>query len=129
MQPARNLSNPLANLVLLIIVQGMEIGTMQVLPPDTNQVSLEAARRRFNGRRLQVFEQLVQRLPEKVIAAEMGISTNTVHGHIKFIYATLGVHSRSQFRQVVLGTTDGPVHRSVQDPGTNSSNVDVRQTN
>jgi DNA-binding NarL/FixJ family response regulator len=107
----------------------MEIGTTQVLPPEADRRAFEAARGRFNGRRLLVFEQLVRRLPEKVIATSMGISTNTVHGHIKFIYATLGVHSRREFQQVVLGTTEVPEYRSVTDLQANSSDVDARQAN
>jgi len=43
-----------------------------------------------------VFELLVQGLIEKEVAAQLGISTHTVHDHVKAIYKTLSVSTRGE---------------------------------
>lgn len=39
---------------------------------------------------------LVRGLSKKQVAADLGVSTHTVHSHIRSVYEKLGVHTRSQ---------------------------------
>jgi hypothetical protein len=64
-----------------------------------------------------------------LIAADLGLSTHTVHSHVKFIYGVLGVHSRAEFRALVLPASDLPVYRDVGDALINSEAVDAEPRN
>lgn len=43
-----------------------------------------------------VMRALAQGRTEKQVASELGLSYHTVHGHVKGIYRTAGVHSRAE---------------------------------
>ena len=55
---------------------------------------------------------LLEGLVEKEIAARLGITTNTVHDHVKAIYKALAVTTRVQlFQRSMFPRTDGPDNR------------------
>ncbi len=55
-----------------------------------------AAASRLTARQLQVLELLCQGLSNKLIGRQMGLSENTVRGHVQAILSCLGVCSRSE---------------------------------
>jgi LuxR family maltose regulon positive regulatory protein len=82
--------------------------------PGVLPVRLAAARRRVTLRRgavsdalsdreLTVLEHLAEGLTEREIAAELYLSFNTVHSHVKAIYRKLGVTSRAEAVAIHLG--------------------------
>ena len=50
----------------------------------------------FSPRQQQVFEQLVQGMPNKVIARRLNMAQGTVKTHLHSIYQLLRVHNRAQ---------------------------------
>jgi DNA-binding NarL/FixJ family response regulator len=45
-------------------------------------------------------------LSEKEIAAKLGISLNTVHGHVTSLYRSFGVHSRAELHALLMKMAD-----------------------
>lgn len=56
----------------------------------------------LSQRQAQVAEGIVDGLKEKEIAAQLGISVNTVHEYVGRLYDRLDVHSRSQLVSSLL---------------------------
>lgn len=56
----------------------------------------------LTGAQRQVFDLLVEGLPEKVIARRLGVSVHTVHTHVSAIHKAFGVHSRPALLARVL---------------------------
>jgi DNA-binding CsgD family transcriptional regulator len=54
-----------------------------------------------------VLDLILHGLPEKKIAVRIHISQHTVHNHLRAIYRTLGVHSRSELLVRLLGNEKG----------------------
>ena len=57
--------------------------------------------RSFRGDRRAVFDLLAAAVPEKQVAARLGMKPDTVHWHIKVIYADLDVHSHAELVAMV----------------------------
>jgi DNA-binding CsgD family transcriptional regulator len=51
-----------------------------------------------------VYDLLVGGLTEKDAAGQLGVSQETVHNHVRAVYAKLGVHSRSELLGGLVGT-------------------------
>ena len=63
---------------------------------------------RLTPRERDVLQGLLQGASEKQVAAELGISPQTVHGRVKSIYMAYGVSSRSELLVKCLGRGAGP---------------------
>ncbi|MEX2287376.1 MAG: FHA domain-containing protein [Planctomycetaceae bacterium] len=64
-------------------------GSLASLPTSAGRALLSAAQRR-------VFDLLLDGLAEKQVARRLELSRHTVHNHVREIYRTLDVHSRSE---------------------------------
>jgi non-specific serine/threonine protein kinase len=53
-------------------------------------------------RERQVIELVAEGLPNKAIAARLGISARTIEGHLNHVFAKLGVSSRTELVRFVL---------------------------
>jgi DNA-binding CsgD family transcriptional regulator len=49
-----------------------------------------------------IFDLLIEGLSEKQIASRLGISTHTVHNHVRAIYHSFSVHSRSELLALLV---------------------------
>jgi DNA-binding CsgD family transcriptional regulator len=63
---------------------------------------------RLTRRESDVLRCLLSGAAEKAVAAELGISAQTVHTHVKSIYAAYGVSSRAELLVRCLGGAGGP---------------------
>lgn len=75
-----------------------------VAPPEAASTALLARIEdvlRRSPQKESIVRLIVRGLREKQIAAELGISRHTVHGHIKDLYRDLGIHDRAVL--VLLG--------------------------
>lgn len=66
-----------------------------VEPSPLGNIPLSTAQQR-------VFQSLLEGLAEKAIAHQLGLSTHTIHNHIRAIFRSFGVHSRSQLIALLL---------------------------
>ena len=94
----------------------------------------------MTARQEEVLHPLLQGKDEKTIAKELGLSTETVHVHIKAIYAQGEVHSRGELFAKVLSAISpaelrqrlaelGLVSRDVLAPGRGISRKSRRPLN
>lgn len=93
------------------------IQNLLALPPP-------AATLMAKGRQAEVLSQLLQGLSERQIAFETGLSSHTIHDHIKDIYRSFAVHSRAElsFKLRMWTGRDMSGHRAaVRQPGTGNS--------
>jgi DNA-binding NarL/FixJ family response regulator len=65
-----------------------------------------ATKRPLTARKNEVLAHLLRGASEPTVARTMRLSINTVHSHVKAIYAHFGVHSRAQLllRFIKIGT-------------------------
>lgn len=75
----------------LVALMGFKLPSPELQPKAPSGPALN-----LSPRQAQVFEYLLQGLPNKVIASRLGMAEGTVKTHLNTIYRLLGVNSRTQ---------------------------------
>jgi DNA-binding NarL/FixJ family response regulator len=80
------------------------MGTIGVEPAAavTRGRDVGALMRSLDGRPRQVLPLLLSGVPEKQVAAKLGISPNTVHVYVKAVYRHFGASSRPELMSMFL---------------------------
>ncbi len=65
---------------------------------------------KFTHRQLEVLLRVAQGFSDKEIAAELGLTKNSVQAHLKAIYRKLGVHTRTE--AAITAYRAGIIHQS-----------------
>lgn len=76
---------------------------------DGQQASYGCSPRRYTPRECDILRLAAKGLPNKRIAAQLGVSERTVATHLERLYARLGVHSRVE---AVLAWIGDESHRA-----------------
>lgn len=77
-------------------------------PPAEDEASRSSSLGRLTARELEILTHLARGSQNKIIAAELGLSENTVKIHIHNVISKLGVHNRTEAAMLFMRETTAP---------------------
>jgi two-component system NarL family response regulator len=77
-------------------IQAVHAGKHRIPPTVANRLAARMGRPEITPREIEVLQLIVKGKSNKEIGTDLGITEDTVKGHLKSVYTKLGVNDRTQ---------------------------------